>query len=219
MDEKTVKGLNKGRPAYGSLLAKKAAAVLAAAWVCLAAGCATYQIEWHNVELSEERPGRGPLLNLTDAGQWMDLWETVKRGSIGWYDDPDVDVNLRELKDTVEESAAGYFYSPDEVCYGYYLVYFNYGSRLAGHLRIYDSQGNLIRIFHNCGQLTISTKNKDWDLTANASAVCSALLEDLLELADSDSRIINGMLEAAGPVQGEITRETRIRMGKSLKDP
>ena len=215
-------------------LGKKAGGVLAAAWVCLSAGCAAYQIAWHNVELSEERPGRGPLLNLRNAGQWIDPWETVKRGSIE-YDYPDVDVNLRELKDTVEESAAGYFYSPDEVCYGYYLVYFTYGAMkyhkarnsrdktsrrgLYGHLRIYDSRGNPVRMFQNFIWITVSTRKQDWDLTAYASEICSALLEDLLEQADSDSRIINGMLEAAGPVQGKITREARIRMGKSLKDP
>ncbi|MDR2500783.1 MAG: hypothetical protein LBD37_06875 [Treponema sp.] len=211
-------------------LGKKAAAFLGAALVCLAAGCATtYPIEWHKVELSADRPDRGPLLNLQNAGQWIDRWENIKPDYFA-YNDPGVDVNLRELKDTVEERAAGYFYSPDEVYYGYYLAYFTYGEMLYhqarrppkglfGHLRIYDSQGNPIRTFRNFRRLVVYTLHKDWDLTANAGAVCSALLEDLLRQADSDSRIINSLLEAPGPVLGELTLEARIRMGESFKNP
>ncbi|MDR2500781.1 MAG: hypothetical protein LBD37_06865 [Treponema sp.] len=61
-------------------LGKKAAAFLGAALVCLAAGCATtYQIEWHKVELSADRPDRGPLLNLQNAGQWIDRWENTAK--------------------------------------------------------------------------------------------------------------------------------------------
>ncbi|MDR2500782.1 MAG: hypothetical protein LBD37_06870 [Treponema sp.] len=90
---------------------------------------------------------------------------------------------------------------------------------LYGHLRIYDSQGNPVRMFQNFSWITLDTENKDWDLTAGAGAVCSALLDDLLRQADSDSRVINSLLEAPGPVLGELTLEARIRMGESLKDP
>jgi hypothetical protein len=89
--------------------------------------------------------------------------------------------------------------------------------RLHAFLRFFDSQGNLAEIFQNSKHFTLVQGFYYGTPTRKAGKIYSELLQDLLAQADRDAKMINAILEAAGPITVQNVAAARSKIRESEK--
>ncbi|MHC6203566.1 hypothetical protein ACYULU_10275 [Breznakiellaceae bacterium SP9] len=87
--------------------------------------------------------------------------------------------------------------------------------RLHAYLRFFDSQGNLVEIFQNSKHFTLVQGFYYGTPTRKAGEIYSELLQDLLMQADRDTKMINAILEAAGPITAQNAAAARSKVRAS----
>ena len=187
--------------------------------------CST-TVAWHKVELDLDKPPRTQIHHLINetVGSDIELQRQIE------------DIMKNYFASSSEEM--GYYtfsfvYKIDDTDFGLFLACLSgvtlfipnligmpwtaYDYRLHAYLRFFDSQGNLVKIFQNSKHFTLAQGFYYGNPTRKAGKIYSELLQDLLTQADRDAKMVNAILEAAGPITVGNIASARSKIRESEK--
>jgi hypothetical protein len=189
-------------------------------------GCST-TVAWNKVNLNVDKPPRSQIHNLKNETAGLDtgLQIQVEDIMMNFFDSRDEEYGYYTVNFdyTVANTFGGLAlaYITGTTLFTTYLLgvpWTAYNCTLNTHLRIYDSNGNLVQAFQNSKRFILAQglyyNNTP---TRKAAKVYSQLLDDLLKLADRETRTINALLEIAGPISIEKIASARSNIRASEK--
>ena len=184
-------------------------------------GCGT--VQWHLMELNLDRPNPSQIHNIKyipDDKSEPELQRQVEDFMSYYFDSHAEEMGYYTVNFTYrEEPKLGWLMISAVTLFIPNLIGMpisNSDYRLYAYLRIYDSRGDLVQTFQKAkyfkgySGLYYPTKA---NITKKFGDTYSQLLPDLLKQADRDTRTINAMLDAAGPVtiENAAVARTKIR--------
>jgi hypothetical protein len=187
--------------------------------------CST-TVAWHKVELDLDKPPRTQIHHLINetVGSDIELQRQIEDIMKNYFDFSSEEMGYYTFS---------FVYEIDNTGFGLFLAglsgatsfilnligmpWTTYDYRLHAYLRFFDSQGNLVKTFQNSKHFTLVQGFYYGKPTRKAGKIYSELLQDLLTQADRDARMINAILEAAGPITVGNIASARSKIRESEK--
>jgi hypothetical protein len=192
-------------------------------------GCSS-TVNWTRVELNVDRPPRSQIHNLRHetVGLEREFQRKVEDIMKDFFDSRGEEFGYYTVQFTYQPAGLA---DIGILWIGLNAITLSIGSllgmpytatnyRLHAYLRIFDSAGDLVQTFQSSGRMTVNHAfyYDSPTVTIGAGKVYSELLDDLLRQADRDTRKVNEMLEAVGPITVQNTAAARSKIRASERN-